>query len=64
MMPKERDSVKPKDDQDTRLCLADFVQLPSEIGARGVINKKMFHLTRHAQMTGNTRMSLQSAALA
>ena len=64
MMPKERDSVKPKDDQDTRLCLADFVQLPSEIGARGVINKKIFHLTCHTLRTGNTRMSLLTAALA
>ena len=42
MMPKERDSVKPKDDQDTRLCLVDFLQLPSEIGASGVIYKKYF----------------------
>ena len=64
MMPKERDSDKTQDDQDTRLCLGDFLQLPSEIGARGVINKKIFHLTRHTLMTGNTRMSLLAAALA
>ena len=31
---REGDSVKPKDGLDTRLCQVDFIQLPSENGAR------------------------------